>query len=79
MRQVILETGVILQASGGSSAGCRLGKGTDVLVGMKIEIRPIEVYGDYEQVVEIESDGASQQFAGSESEDINNKLTQTIE
>ncbi|CAJ0860399.1 16918_t:CDS:2 [Entrophospora sp. SA101] len=32
---------------------------------MKIEIRLIEVYGDYEQVVEIESDGASQQFAGS--------------
>ncbi|CAH1764763.1 23814_t:CDS:2, partial [Entrophospora sp. SA101] len=52
---------------------------TDVLVGMKIEIRLIEVYGDYEQVVEIESDGASQQFAGSGSEDINNKLTQTIE
>ncbi|CAJ0636273.1 3968_t:CDS:2 [Entrophospora sp. SA101] len=54
---------------------------------MKIEIRLIEVYGDYEQVVEIESDGgrfnsssiASQQFAGSGSEDINNKLTQTIE
>ena len=52
-RQVVLETGVISQASG--SARCRLGEGTDVLVGVKIEIGAIEIDGNDEQVVEIKS------------------------
>ncbi|CAJ0637258.1 2387_t:CDS:2 [Entrophospora sp. SA101] len=88
-RHVDLETGVIPQASG--SARCRLGVGTDVLVGVKIEIGAIEIDGNYEQVVEIKSKRgrvvcsvecspiASQQFAGRGAEDINNELTQTIE
>ncbi|CAJ0744972.1 22791_t:CDS:2 [Entrophospora sp. SA101] len=88
-RQVSLETGVISQASG--SARCKLGEGTDVLVGVKIEIGAIEIDGNYEQVMEIKSKRgrvvcnvecspiASQQFAGKGAEDINNELTQTIE
>ena len=40
-RHIILETGLISQASG--SARCRLGEGTDVLVGVKVEIGQVDV------------------------------------
>lgn len=40
-RQIVLETGLISQTSG--SARCRLGEGTDVLVGVKVEIGQVDV------------------------------------
>ncbi|CAG8483970.1 10468_t:CDS:2 [Ambispora gerdemannii] len=88
-RQVTFETGVISQCSG--SARCRLGEGTDVLVGVKVEIGQIEFDGAEEVVgskkakwgrvvcnVEC-SPIASRQFAGRGAEDYNNELTQIME
>ncbi|CAG8433084.1 10713_t:CDS:2 [Diversispora eburnea] len=88
-REVILETGLISQANG--SARCRLSKGTDVLVGVKVEIGSIEIDGTDEEVAAIEakrgrivcnvecSPIASQQFAGRGADDINNELTQLVD
>ncbi|CAG8711054.1 4358_t:CDS:2 [Funneliformis caledonium] len=88
-RQVILETGLITQASG--SARCRLGEGTDVLVGVKVELGAIELDGVEEDVAEIKakrgrvicnvecSPIASQQFAGRGADDFNIELTQMLD
>ncbi|CAG8685861.1 17648_t:CDS:2, partial [Acaulospora morrowiae] len=88
-REVIIETGVISQANG--SARCRLGEGTDVLVGVKVEIGSIEIDGADEEVAAIKakrgrvvcnvecSPIASQQFAGRGADDFNNELTQTVD
>ncbi|CAG8460878.1 14550_t:CDS:2 [Ambispora leptoticha] len=88
-RQVTFETGLISQCSG--SARCRLGEGTDVLVGVKVEIGQIEVDGAEEVVNDKKakrgrvvcnvecSPIASQQFAGRGAEDYNNELTQIME
>ncbi|RHZ76486.1 hypothetical protein Glove_197g88 [Diversispora epigaea] len=88
-REVILETGLIFQANG--SARCRLSKGTDVLVGVKVEIGSIEIDGTDEEVAAVKakrgrvvcnvecSPIASQQFAGRGADDINNELTQLVD
>lgn len=52
-RQIILETGLITQASG--SARCRLGEGTDVLVGIKVELGAVELDGADEDVAAIKA------------------------
>ncbi|CAG8738003.1 5999_t:CDS:2 [Racocetra persica] len=87
-REVILETGLITQANG--SARCRLGEGTDVLVGVRVDIGNVEVDGTEEEVANIKakrgrvvcnvecSPIASQQFAGRGADDINNELTQMM-
>ncbi|CAG8617556.1 15399_t:CDS:2, partial [Racocetra fulgida] len=86
-REVILETGLITQANG--SARCRLGEGTDVLVGVRVDIGNVEVDGTEEEVANIkakrgrvvcnvDSPIASQQFAGRGADDINNELTQMM-
>ncbi|CAG8628128.1 1799_t:CDS:2 [Acaulospora colombiana] len=88
-REVVIETGMISQANG--SARCRLGEGTDVLVGVKVEIGSIEIDGADEEVAAIKakrgrvvcniecSPIASLQFAGRGADDINNELTQTVD
>jgi exosome complex component RRP42 len=45
-RRIVIETGLISQASG--SARCRLGEGTDVLVGVKVELGLVDVAGEDE-------------------------------
>ncbi|PKY20584.1 ribosomal protein S5 domain 2-like protein [Rhizophagus irregularis] len=88
-RQIILETGLFTQASG--SARCRLGEGTDVLVGIKVELGAVELDGADEDVAAIKakrgrvvcnvecSPIASQQFAGRGADDFNNELTQMLD
>ncbi|CAG8755069.1 12221_t:CDS:2 [Dentiscutata erythropus] len=84
-REVILETGLITQAHG--SARCRLGEGTDVLVGVKVDIGTVDIDGTEEEVATVKakrgrvsrsSPIASQQFAGRGADDINNELTQMM-
>ncbi|CAG8494426.1 1528_t:CDS:2 [Paraglomus occultum] len=88
-RQIVVETGLISQASG--SARCRLGEGTDVLVGVKVEVGQVDMEGDDEVIRERKSKRgrvicnvecspiASQQFAGRGADDFNNELTQTLD
>ncbi|CAG8562719.1 8164_t:CDS:2 [Scutellospora calospora] len=87
-REVVLETGLITQAHG--SARCRLGEGTDVLVGVKVDIGNVDIDGADEDVATLKakrgrvvcnvecSPIASQQFAGRGADDINNELTQMM-
>ncbi|KAG9290899.1 hypothetical protein G9A89_011049 [Geosiphon pyriformis] len=89
LRQITFETGIISQCSG--SARCRLGEGTDVLVGVKVEIGDIEIDGAEEDfggkkakrgkvICSVEcSPIASQQFAGRAAEDYNNELAQILD
>ncbi|RUP48577.1 ribosomal protein S5 domain 2-type protein [Jimgerdemannia flammicorona] len=80
-RQIVLETGLISQTSG--SARCRLGEGTDVLVGVKVEIGQVDIdsAGNRGKVVcNVEcSPSASQQFEGRGADELNNELTQALE
>ncbi|KAJ2960633.1 hypothetical protein NQZ79_g4042 [Umbelopsis isabellina] len=79
-RALVLETGIISQANG--SARVRLGGGTDVLVGVKVEIDQVEPdAADIGKVVcNVEcSPSASQQFEGHGADDLNNELTQALQ
>ncbi|GAB5585592.1 hypothetical protein Unana1_00492 [Umbelopsis nana] len=79
-RAMVLETGIISQANG--SARVRLGEGTDVLVGVKVEIDQVEADADNvgKIVCNVEcSPSASQQFEGHGADDLNNELTQALQ
>ncbi|CAO3675600.1 unnamed protein product [Rhizopus microsporus] len=78
-RHMILETGLLSQASG--SARCRLGD-SDVLVGVKVEIGEIEQNQPNQGriVCNVEcSPSASQQFEGRGADEINNSLTMAVD
>ncbi|KAH8555474.1 ribosomal protein S5 domain 2-type protein [Umbelopsis sp. PMI_123] len=79
-RALVLETGIISQASG--SARVRLGDGTDILVGVKVEIDQVEPDANNvgKIVCNVEcSPSASQQFEGHGADDLNNELTQALQ
>ncbi|OZJ04897.1 hypothetical protein BZG36_02510 [Bifiguratus adelaidae] len=81
-REITLETGVISQTSG--SARCRVGTGSDVLVGVKVEIGETGATGGPDDegyvVCNVEcSPSASQQFEGRGADEINNEYTQALQ
>ncbi|KAK9768277.1 hypothetical protein K7432_001192 [Basidiobolus ranarum] len=77
-RDIVLETGLISQASG--SARCRI-EGTDVLVGVKVEIGLVdsEKINQGKVVCNVEcAPSASQQFEGRGADELNIELTQLL-
>ncbi|KAI8976959.1 ribosomal protein S5 domain 2-type protein [Pilobolus umbonatus] len=78
-RHVVLETGLLSQASG--SARCRLGD-SDVLVGVKVEIGEIDTNQPNKGriICNVEcSPSASQQFEGRGADELNNTLTLALD
>ncbi|ORY01413.1 ribosomal protein S5 domain 2-like protein [Basidiobolus meristosporus CBS 931.73] len=77
-RDIVLETGLISQASG--SARCRI-EGTDVLVGVKVEIGMVD--GEKSNLGKVVCNvecapSASQQFEGRGADELNIELTQLL-